>query len=116
MSDKAASIIDRAKSHYRELGERRIEVPEWGDESGPLVIFATPFTLAEKNKLYRLAKDDNLELLAYTLILKALDKDGNKLFTLEHKHALVNSVDSNVLARVAAQIGDSTPPEVMEKN
>ena len=109
-------IIDRARAHFSDQGTRRIEVPEWGDENGPLVIYATPFTLAEKKKLFRLAKDNDLDLLAYTLIHKALNKDGEKIFTLDDKHALVNSVDANVLARAAAQLSDSASVEDLEKN
>ena len=38
------------------------------------------------------------------LVIKALDKDGNKLFEPEDKLALMQKVDSDVLLRVANKI------------
>ena len=76
-------FIDRAKSHFESLGVQHIEVPEWKDEAGnPSIIYWNPINLSEKNKLFR--KSDNLNdvsILADILIMKSLDKDGNKLFT-----------------------------------
>ena len=43
-------------------------------------------------------------MLAYTLIFKALDSEGNKLFGLDDKHTLMNQVDPEVLTRVATEI------------
>ena len=34
--------IDKAKAHFNSLETKRIEVPEWGDENEPLVIFVKP--------------------------------------------------------------------------
>ena len=76
------SVIDIAKSHFENLGTQSIEVPEWKDEDGkPTVLYWNPITLSEKNKLLR--KSDTLNdvsLLADVLLMKALDKDGNKVF------------------------------------
>ena len=81
-------FIDRAKSHFESLGVQHIEVEEWKDEAGnPSVIYWNPITLSEKNKLFK--KSDNLNdvsILTDILIMKSLDKDGNKLFTLEDKN------------------------------
>lgn len=98
------SVLDTAKVHFNAQEMRRIEVPEWGEEDAPLVIFAKPFTLAEKQKLYKHAKNNELEVLVYTLILKALDSEGNKLFGLDDKHVLMHQVDPEVLTRVATEI------------
>ena len=47
------SILDRAKSHFENIGVQSIEVPEWKDEDGkPTVIYWNPINLFEKNKLY----------------------------------------------------------------
>ena len=96
-------IIDRAKTHFESLGVQSIEVPEWSDEDGkPTVIYWNPITLSEKNKL--LKKSDTLNdvsLLADVLLMKALDKDGNKVFKAEDKLALMHKTDPDVLTRVA---------------
>ena len=42
------SVIDRVKEHFESQGVKKIEVAEWGEEGQPLVIYCSPFTLAEK--------------------------------------------------------------------
>ncbi len=97
--------IDRITQHFTTQETKIIEVPEWADEDGkPLVIHAEPMTLAEKSRLYKMAKDDDMSLLAYVLILKAKDEHGNKLFTLAEKKTLMEKSDPEVLARVATAI------------
>ena len=111
-------FIDRAKSHFESLGVQHIEVPEWKDEAGnPSIIYWNPINLSEKNKLFR--KSDNLNdvsILADILIMKSLDKDGNKLFTLEDKIGLMHKVDSDVLSRVATAMVQTIHPEQVKKN
>jgi hypothetical protein len=111
-------IIDRAKSHFESLGVQSIEVPEWKDEDGkPTIIYWNPITLSEKNKLFK--KSDNMSdvsILADIIIMKAIDKDGNKIFTLEDKLALMHKVDSDVLSRVAGSMVQAINPEEVKKN
>ena len=111
-------FIDRAKSHFESLGVQHIEVPEWKDEAGnPSVIYWNPITLSEKNKLFK--KSENLSdvsILADILVMKALDKDGNKLFTLEDKIALMHKVDSDVLSKVATAMVQVITPQEVKKN
>ena len=112
------SVIDRAKSHFESLGTQSMEVPEWKDDDGnPTVIYWNPITLAEKKRLFQ--KSDNLNdvgILADIILMKAIDKDGKKLFTLEDKIPLMHKVDSDVLAKVATQIIQTiTPDEVKKK-
>lgn len=111
-------IIDRAKSHFESLGVQSIEVPEWKDEDGkPTVIYWNPITLSEKNKLFK--KSDNMSdvsILADILIMKALDKDGNKIFTLEDKIPLMHKVDSDVLSKISSAMVQAINPEEVKKN
>ena len=78
------SVIDIAKSHFENLGVQSIEVPEWKDEHGnSTIIYWNPINLSEKNILFK--KSDNLSdvsILADILVMKALDKDGKKLFNI----------------------------------
>jgi hypothetical protein len=90
--------------HFASQEVKVIEVPEWGEGGVSLQVYHKPFTLAEQKKLYSMSKDDNIEMLAHTLILKALDGDGKKLFTLADKVTLMHKVDPYVLARVAGEI------------
>ena len=111
-------IIDRAKTHFESLGVQSIEVSEWKDEDGkPTVIYWNPITLSEKNKLFK--KSDNMSdvsILADIVLMKALDKNGNKVFTLEDKLALMHKVDSDVLSKVATAMVQAINPEEVKKN
>ena len=112
------SVLDIAKSHFENLGIQSIEVPEWKDENGnPSVIYWNPITLSEKNKLFK--KSDNMldaGILADILVMKALDKDGNKLFKAEDKLVLMHKVDSDILSRVATSMVQAINPEEVKKN
>ena len=96
--------IDKAKAHFNSLETKRIEVPEWGDENEPLVIFVKPLTLSETSKLFQLSKSDEIEMLAQAIILKSLDEDGNKHFNIGDKLFLMNNADRDVVVRVAGEI------------
>ena len=54
-------------------------------------------------------------MFADVLILKAEDKEGKKLYTLEDKPTLMRSVDPEIVARIAQQILDVIPIEEWEK-
>ena len=110
------SAIDNAKKHFAEQDVRVIEVPEWGDEDEPLKIYSKPLTLAETSKLYKMSKEDDLTMMAYVLIYKALDENGDKLFDLGDKNALLNQVDREILVDVAQKIMGQEPIETIKKN
>lgn len=103
--------IDKAKAHFNTLEIKKIDVPEWD-----LVIYAKPLNLFETKKLMKFANDDSVEMLAYVVMLKSLDEKGDPLFTLEDKHALLNDVDKDVLARVANDIMNQQNQDTVKKN
>jgi hypothetical protein len=101
----SASIIGRATDHYKQKPLKRIEVEEWGDDEGPLVVFAEPFTLRDQAKISTITKNQpESEVLAELLIMKLIDEDGNKIFSIEDKQLLRTQVDAQVVARIATQI------------
>lgn len=109
-------LIGRMKRHFADLGVQTIEVPEWGEEGKPLVIYFKPITLGEKQRLMTLGEREGyIARLADALVMKALDADGKKLFTIEHMPALRNSVDPDVLSRVVARMMASPSADDMGK-
>ena len=64
-----SDILDKAKEHFKSIDRKIIEVPEWEQ-----TIYSRPLTLAEKRKLTRTTKPDDVTLFADVLILKAEDK------------------------------------------
>lgn len=110
-------IIDRARAHYAAHGAESLDVPEWGDEAGPLRVYWTPVTCAERQKITNRYKDgQSQEALVYVLILKACDAKGNPLFSLDDKPALMNGVDVAVVDRIASAILTAPSVDDMEKN
>lgn len=99
-------VIDQITAHFSTKEEKIIEVPEWGNEDGSLYIYCSPLTLAQKNRLYKMAKDDDLGLMVEALIMKARDNEGNPLFSRADKPDLMRSCDPEVLIRVANNIMD----------
>ena len=98
-------VIDRAVAHFSAQEIRTIEVPEWGDGDGPLMIYVEPFTLREQGRLAKSSGGGNdANVLADVLIMKCLDAEGNKMFGLDDKRQLQTKVDAAVLARVATEI------------
>ena len=98
-------LSDKDKAHFESLEVKEIKVPEWtedGEET--LTIYSKPLTLAEMSKLQRYAQDDDVALMAYCLIYKALDAEGNKLFDVGDKNTFMNRVDKDVLTRIATEI------------
>ena len=100
MSDK--SILDQAEEQFNSIKRKTIEVPEWNT-----TIYAKPLTLNEKRKLYRNlgSKNDDISLMMVeSVILKAEDKDGKKMFTVDDRDRLLNKVDPDVVSDIASHI------------
>ena len=113
---KQVSVISRATEHYKSKPLKRIEIPEWGDDDGPLVAYSTPFTLKDQGRLqYITEKQTHSDVLAELLIMKLMDEAGDKLFTIEDKTALRNDVDATVVARIANEIM-TVSEATLEKN
>ena len=110
-------LIDRAKSHFESLGVQSIEIEEWKDEAGnPSIIYWKSINLSEKNKLFK--KSDNMNdvsILADILIMKAIDKDGNKSIKFEDKIALMHKSDPDVLTRIATKMVQAPSTDELKK-
>jgi len=109
-------IIEKAKSHFKNKNVNVIEVPEWGEEGKPFLIYSTPFTLAEKDKIFKGSQESSLKVLVDCLILKSKDEKGDSLFTLEHKRDLLNSVDPDVIVRIANEMISTATVDETIKN
>lgn len=112
--------IERVKAHYQRLVDapKQIRVPEWDAEDDEFIIYATPLTLQERTSLQRFAKNSN-EMSAELIIMKAKDKEGERLFSKEDKPDLMRNASSGVLARIAKEIFGQSDDELFaeaEKN
>ena len=96
-------FFEGVKGHFESLETKIIEVPEWG-LTGDKAIYSKPFNMQEKAKLFKGANDSDLNVLIDVIITKSLTKDGDKMFTLEHKMPFKLKADTDVIAKVASEI------------
>lgn len=109
-----SDLMDRIGAAFE--ARTRVEVPEWGDETGPAVIYAKPYTIHDDKRLARFVKEDNPEGFVEVIIGKAEDEAGEKLFTKIDKPALLRRAKAHVVKRVALLIMASETPEESEGN
>ena len=110
-------FFEGVKSHFDSLETKIIEVEEWG-LTGKNAIYSKPFNMLEKNKIFKGATDSDLNVLVDVIVTKALTKDGEKMFDLEHRMKFKMTADTDIIARVASQImgtADETLPTLKKK-
>ena len=112
--------LGKASADRRQKRARMIEVPEWGEDNAPLLIYVFPITAGDVNKIQKKHKnflnDMQMDGMIDLIILKACDADGNRLFTLEDKVHLMNE-DVEIISPIAAKMfGDVETIEDAEKN
>ena len=93
-----AELLAKAKTHWREklvAPMESVAVSEWDT-----VIFFKPTTLAQRNTIFRYVNDGSLESLVQTLIIRALDEDGKRLFSNADKKDLMEKVDPDIIVNV----------------
>jgi hypothetical protein len=105
----------------RRIKEKRtIEIPEWGEDNIPLILYASAITAGDINKLQRKHKnflnDMTVDAMVDLIIMKAETKDGDKAFTLEDKPFLMKE-EVNIIATLSAKMfGETVSVEEQEKN
>ena len=100
--------IDNVTNHFDSLTIRTLDVPEWGNGSGdPLVIYAKPLTLGASGKLYKLARDDDMKVMALAILHCAMDEDGKKLFKYDDLPKLLGNADVKIVTKIASWIFES---------
>lgn len=114
---------DSAKSSFkaRRSPETLVEipVPEWKIS----VWYWPDMTLQERRDIYLLAKQEgghtvlDLEAMAVTLIVRARDADGKRLFAMPEKRELMTEYDPDIISRIISAMGSgSLSVEDAEKN
>tara|TARA_R110000824_G_scaffold6017_6_gene27694 strand:+ start:1913 stop:2257 length:345 start_codon:yes stop_codon:yes gene_type:complete len=101
-------------SHFDSLETKIIEVEEWG-LIGDKAIYSKPFNMLEKSKIFKGANESDLNVLIDVIIEKSLTKDGDKMFTMEHKLRFKVKADTDVIARVSSTIMASDDIPTLKK-
>jgi hypothetical protein len=102
------------------LDRKAIEIPEWGDEDNPLVLYSTSVTAGDVSKLQRSHKnflnDLTMEAMIDLIILKAETKDGEKAFTIADKPFFRRQKVDIVATLAGNMFGETLSVEEHEKN
>jgi hypothetical protein len=111
----AKRIADRQRA-----ARKVIEVKEWGeDDDSPLVIHCGPLLAGEMEKIQRkhpnFFQTATIAGMVDLIILKAENKDGEKLFSLDDKPILMRE-EFSLIASIAGEVISSTSVEEHEKN
>ena len=112
-------ILRLAIDHFKPSDILFTDVPEWcGEDENPARIYFKPFTLRDKAFVARKAEKEGvgLEATADLIIRKALDENGNKLFSDVHRSLLLEQVDPDVLSSLAAIMTATKTVKDHEKN
>jgi hypothetical protein len=115
-----SKVLEKATSHFRNKisGEMKyVHVPEWDAK----IYFKTSITLREQSKLIELSQQGKtVEALVESLITKARNEDGTKMFAMPDKMIFLNEVDPSVIIRVVGEINSASSDEesidAVEKN
>ena len=114
---------EQAKSQFAERRKPEtlvaIPVPAWKTT----VFFWPDMTLAERREIFMLAKQKgdetvlDLEAMAITLIVRARDIEGKRLFSKAERMELMNDYDPEVIAEIVSAMNTPVPSiEDAEKN
>ena len=101
-------ILAKAKAHFKEVlsGGLKgpIRVPEWDCD----IWYKAATSFAQESKIVELtAAGKTVEALVESLIMRALDADGNAIFSRGDKPELMRSVDPSVIMRIMAEMNDA---------
>jgi hypothetical protein len=95
---------------------RTIEVPEWGNAK---IYYKPVSTLKEQSKLVELASQNKtVEALVESLVMRARNEDGTKMFNMADKIILMNEVDPGVIIRIVGDMNKNIEEgeDEVEKN
>lgn len=100
-------VLEKATAHFRNqiTGDMKVlEVPEWETK----IYYKTVTNLREEGKILELSQQGkNVEALVESLIIKARNEDGSKMFSAIDKTTLMSEVDPKVLVRVVAEMNSA---------
>jgi LytS/YehU family sensor histidine kinase len=97
--------IDKAKQHFSKeiIGElKSLDVPEWGDDKGPMTIYYYPkMNFAQQRKIGELLKEGNqAEALCQQLVFRALNENKKPLFAQGEIKELMRDVDPDIILNI----------------
>lgn len=114
-----SKLSERIAANRATKSRNSIEVEEWGDGDTPLLIYYGDVTGKDIDRVQRKHPDfltnTTIAAMVDTIIIKAEDENGDKLFTIEDKQTLLNEPLA-VIAKVFGSVFTAVSIEEQEKN
>ena len=121
------SVLDRIKAHGGRAELRSVEVPEWGDKDGPLVIYYRRPNLDHVAEAAAACPNSPVHQNLDVLVQIASNADGSPFFQegqpgtpwrLQARLTLASEADPRVLSRIMREMGiiDAAGEAEQEKN
>ena len=94
----------------RQSNRKSFDVAEWGEDGVPLTVYVGMLTCADVDRLQRkhqnFMSNPTVAAMVDLIIMKAEDKDGEKLFTLEDKPILMRESVA-IISKIAGEMFSS---------
>lgn len=101
------SPMGKIAQHYQSAisGDMsKISVPEWDMD----IYCRKTYPFREEAKIIELqSQGKTVDALVESLVVKALDKDGKKIFTSADRISLMNEADPSVIVRIVGEINNA---------
>ena len=104
-----STLQQRAQAHFLEKRERlvSVEVPEWGGR----VYFHPAMSARERAAIWKYYGDgDNYGAILESILVRALDENGRRLFAEAARDELRDRYDPDVLERISIEMGSFDEP------
>ena len=108
------SVKDKAISHYKQRLASKLykyHVEEWGCD----IYYRSTSSMRTESKIMALTQQGkSADALVESIILKALDKDGERVFNEGDRASMLNEMDPKVIIKVASQLNNTPEDETIE--
>ena len=101
------TVLENATAHFKEKLAGKLfelEVPEWN----ATIYYHSTVSMRTESKIMALTQQGKTaDALVESIVMKSLDKDGNRVFKDTDRAALLNEADPKVLIRVATKLNNA---------
>jgi hypothetical protein len=107
-----SKILENATAHFRNQisgAMQFVDAPEWGTK----IYYKAAVSLKEEGKILELSQQGKtVEALVESLIVRARNEDGTKMFNFADKATLLNEVDPKVLIRLIGEMNNAVDQDL----
>ena len=96
-------VLDKAIEHFKSVDNNLKEL--WVEEWDTTIYYKEKSAFRDQSAIMQLHQQGKVvEALVETIIVKSLNKDGSKMFKPAERTILLNSVDPDVLVKIATSL------------